>query len=167
MKIQFLTCIVAGFVAGAISVWVWTQHESSEAREISRSWEIVDQFTKIMRGESTEHTSAQDGFMFVEYDVDPEPALALLVSKEELCYADLVFPNVKTSRDNNRVWMEFTYKHYPALLWVTGHSNMGQFKTAGDYPLHLNVWYKNTPHATELVKQLVQLMEDLALAQSK
>lgn len=124
----------------------------SEERLISRNWKIVNEFTTIMRGESPSNTRLQDGLLITEYSVDPEPSLAFLVSKRELHHADLVFPTVMSSRESNVIWMEFTSKHYPDIPWATGHTSMGQFKTSGKYPLHLNVWYKNTEQATDLVK---------------
>ena len=119
-----------------------------------------------MRGDSPQHTRVQDGFMITEYPVDPDPAFAFLVAKQELCFADLVFPTVTNSRENNLIWMEFTSRHYPDIFWVTGHSNTGHFKTSGNYPLHLSVWYKNTEKATDNVKELIRLDVKICLIQT-
>jgi hypothetical protein len=63
--------------------------------------------------------------------------------------------------------MEFTSRHYPDIFWVTGHSNTGHFKTSGNYPLHLSVWYKNTEKATDNVKELIRLLESSAAEPSE
>ena len=167
MKIQSAVLICVGLLVGAGSATAWHSYVTSSERVIERNWQIVNEFTRIMRGESPSNTRVQDGLLITEYPTDPNPALAFLVSKQELDYADLVFPTVINSRENNVIWMEFTFKNYPDIIWVTGHSNMGQFKTSGDYPLHLNVWYKTTDKANELVKELIRLLESSVAAKSK
>ena len=167
MKIRSAAFICLGILMGAGCAIGWHFYDTSNERVISRNWQIVNEFTTIMRGDSPSNTRVQDGLRITEYSVDPDPAFAFLVSKRELYYADLVFPTVMNSRENNAIWMEFTSKHYPDIIWVTGHSNMGQFKTTGNYPLHLNVWYKKTEQATELVNELIRLLESSAAVQSK
>lgn len=159
MNLHSVMFTLTGMIAGALTVFGWNQYSSTDRCEIDRHWGIINQFNTIMRDASPQHDFIQNGLFLTECPSAPELSLAFLVSKQELGYADLVFPKVTNSRDNNLRWLEFTKEHYPDIVSVVGHTNLGLFKTSGDYPLHLNVWYKNTERAKTAVKKLVELIE--------
>ncbi|XZE18339.1 hypothetical protein SH449x_003628 [Pirellulaceae bacterium SH449] len=94
MKLRSAILVFLGVLIGAICSIKWHFYKVSDTQTVARNWQILKDFTSIMRGESPSHTTLQGGMLITEYPIVPEPAIAYLVSKRELNHVDLVFPTV-------------------------------------------------------------------------
>lgn len=85
-----------------------------------------------------------------------ELSLAALAQAGELVHLDLVFPNVPSTRESNRVWMEWAEKH-PDVFEAMGNPIYSSYATAGKQPLHLQLWFR--PRAQADVQRLIRDLE--------
>jgi len=101
------------------------------------------------------------GPLLVSREEPPEigPSLAALVASGELNHIDLVFPNVPYARDVTRYWMR-KCEEIDGIVEATGNHEYVEFKTSGEQPLHINLWF--TVDATEGVKELITGIESFA-----
>ncbi len=165
--LRYILSTGLGILFGAGSALTWHLYVNTNEQLIVQNWRIVDEFTAKMRGDSRSTIPTRDGFLLVDDVVDPDPALAFLVSNGELCFVDLVFPTVTTTRETNRIWLNFASDNYPDIITATGHTNDGLFRTSGGDPLHLNIWYKPTDKARNLVREMISLIESSERVSSK
>jgi hypothetical protein len=89
-----------------------------------------------------------------------ESSLAALVNAGALDHVDLVLPTVPNRAEANRYSMRFCATNQ-AVIYATGDYPLSRkFRTAGNPPLHLNIWYKHEEKGS--VQALIDGLEQMS-----
>jgi hypothetical protein len=152
------TAFGCGYAAHfAASALVWPPSQPSS---IAEHWKVIGDYRAYME-DPRNYEVDPSGFVGVKDSCDITPTLAALVAAGELEYVDLVFPRVPYCPDATRYWMTFANDHR-GIVEVTGNPEYVAYTTAGQQPLHLQLWFQKT--AADDVQQLIKGLEAFATA---
>jgi len=123
-------------------------------------WKAIKEYRRWVENPESYEPAGPPGLL-VSHDEPPDigPSLAALEAKGELTHVDLVFPNVPSSREVTRYWME-QCQEIDGLVEATANPEYVEFKTSGLQPFHMNLWF--TDEASEQVKELIAEIESFA-----
>ena len=147
--IAIVTCaagLLAGFLIGA--------HVS--APSIEGHWETVREFLRIGDDPESWTLDENTGFLHIGDFPDPDPSLLALVSAGEIEHVDLVFPEVPANPHVTALSMKFCNER-DAILYAAGNRSYTEFKTKGEQPLHVRIWFER--RAKNDIKELIELLE--------
>ena len=164
MKRVNIPVAITAFIAGALAFWaidrtVLLPASIDGPRAIAAHWRKVDEYRRFMRNPANFRSDPRSGLSYATPPSDPEPSLAALAAARELTHVDLVFPNVPSSREANRLWMSWT-DGQDDILYATGNPSYTDYGPSGEQPLHLQVWFR--PRAKASVQELIRKLEALA-----
>lgn len=138
--------LLAGFLIGA--------HVS--APSIEGHWETVREFLRIADDPESWKLDENAGFLHISDFPDPDPSLQALVSAGEIEYVDLVFPEVPAKPHATALSMKLC-NEMDGILYAAGGDSYTEFKTTGEQPLHLRIWFER--RAKNDIKELIELLE--------
>jgi hypothetical protein len=146
--------VAIAFALGFLSRLAIRDGDSQTQSSMRDHWHTVDQYVKEL--EDPDNAREIDGMRGVATTTDLLPALAALVSAGELSHVDLVFPNVPSTTESNRIWIEYVNNHRD-IIYAEGNPEYVDLQTSGSKPLHLHIWFRNS--ATADIRELIRLLE--------
>ena len=154
MKLKLTAVFVVGLALGFMGRSLLPMEQT-----LAEHWRIVEEYRAFALDPSNYSPDPQTGFSVADPPNDPRPSLAALVAAGELNHVDIVLPTVPCkNREANRFWMQFLPEH-DGVIHALGNSTYAAFTTAGEQPLHLNIWFKDS--AEPVVRELISKLEEM------
>lgn len=133
---------------------------------VADHWKTVNEYRDYVFNSENHTIDQETGLVATSPPMDIDPSLAALVSEDELEYLDIIFPTVPYSnRETTRHWLEFCEKHKDSIVWGYGNPSYVDYKTKGEQPLHLRMWF---PESSKLlIQQLISELEEMGTNESQ